>query len=124
MTDQSISRRHIMQSSLAWAGAAIWTSRNHRASGFVRANERPRIGAVGTGSRWCQKATGIDGSYGSAPTVRNYGDYVAVCDADENRRELAKLQAEWVAEAEKAGLANAAQVMEQVRALHTQALAR
>ncbi len=42
----------------------------------------------------------------------------------ENRGELAKLQAEWVAEAEKAGLANAAQVMEQVRALHTQALAR
>jgi len=42
----------------------------------------------------------------------------------ENRGELAKLQAEWVAEAEKAGLANAAQVMEQVRALHLQALAR
>jgi TRAP-type C4-dicarboxylate transport system substrate-binding protein len=42
----------------------------------------------------------------------------------ENRSELAKLQAEWVAEAKKAGLANAAQVMEQVRALHKQALAR
>ncbi len=42
----------------------------------------------------------------------------------ENRGELAKLQAEWVAEAEKAGLANAAQVMEQVRAIHQQALAR
>ena len=42
----------------------------------------------------------------------------------ENRGELAKLQAEWVAEAEKAGLADAAQVMEQVRALHKQALAR
>ena len=42
----------------------------------------------------------------------------------ENRGELAKLQAEWVAEAEKAGLANAAEVMEQVRALHKQALAR
>jgi len=100
MSDPSISRRRILQSSLAWAGAAIWTSRDHRASGFISANDRPRIGAVGTGSRWCQKATGIDGPHGSAPTVRNYGDYVAVCDADENRRELAsELVKEWTGSA-------------------------
>ncbi|MCG8547446.1 MAG: TRAP transporter substrate-binding protein DctP [Alphaproteobacteria bacterium] len=42
----------------------------------------------------------------------------------ENADELAKLQAEWVAEAKKNGLANADEVMKQVRALHKQALAR
>ncbi len=100
MPDQSISRRQILQSSLAWAGATIWIGRDHRASGFMHANERPRIGAVGTGSRWCQKATGIDGPHGSAPSVRNYGDYVAVCDVDENRRELAsQLVKEWTGSA-------------------------
>ncbi len=45
-------------------------------------------------------------------------------EAWENRGELVKLQNEWVEEAKKAGLANAAEVMEQVRALHEQALAR
>ena len=68
-------------------------------------------------------------------TARNAGDKLAVVyglnelsAADvvawENADELAKLQAEWVAEAKKNGLANADEVMEQVRALHKQALAR
>ena len=56
----------------------------------------PKIGAVGTGSRWCQKATGIKGPFGSAPDVRHFGDYVAVCDADGDRRDRAKeLVKEW-----------------------------
>lgn len=42
----------------------------------------------------------------------------------ENSSELAKLQAEWIEEAKKSGLGNAAEVMQQVRALHGQVLAR
>ena len=64
--------------------------------GFVSANARPRVGAIGTGSRWCQKATGIDGPHGSAPDFRPFGDYVAVCDADGSRRALAaELVKDW-----------------------------
>jgi predicted dehydrogenase len=87
------SRRAFLQSSLTFAGLALSAG---RAPGFVRANDRPRIGAVGTGSRWCHKATGLNGSYGSAPEFRPFGDYVAVCDADANRLELAgALVKEW-----------------------------
>jgi len=42
----------------------------------------------------------------------------------ENAEKLAKLQADWVAESEKAGMKNAAQAMEKVRALHQQAMNR
>ena len=102
MLNKAIDRRHLLKSSLAWAGAAVWTTRNARAAGFVSANDRPRVGAIGTGSRWCQKATGIDGPHGSAPDFRPFGDYVAVCDADGSRRELAAgIVKEWTnAEAE------------------------
>ena len=80
----------MMRSTLAWAGAAVWTGHSARSSGFKSANERPRVAAVGTGSRWCQKATGIDGPHGSAPDFRKYGDYIAVCDADSDRAARAK----------------------------------
>ena len=42
----------------------------------------------------------------------------------ENRSELVKLQAEWVEAAKKAGLANAADLMEKMRGYMKQALAR
>ncbi len=78
------------------SAAAIWTSRSRLASGFQSPNSRPRVAAVGTGSRWFQKATGLDGSYGSAPSFREFGDYVAVCDADADRRGRAQIFAsEW-----------------------------
>ena len=80
-------RRTFLQSTAATA--AIWTSRTQLAAGFASPNSRPSIGAVGTGSRWYQKATGIDSRYGSAPDFRKYGDYVAVCDADSQRRDRA-----------------------------------
>jgi predicted dehydrogenase len=94
-----LSRRLFLGNTLAWSGAMVLTQ-SGRADGFVAANDRPRVGAVGTGSRWCQKATGIDGPWGSAPDFRKYGDYVAVCDADSNRRELAAgLAKEWTGKA-------------------------
>ena len=96
MPHRTVNRRHLLKSTLVWAGAAVWTTRSLRAMNFVNANDRPRIGAIGTGSRWCQKATGIDGPHGAAPDFRPFGDYVAVCDADESRRVRAtELVREW-----------------------------
>ena len=93
---QSMNRRELLQSTLAWAGAAVVTRTSQHAWGFTSANSRPRIAAIGTGSRWCQKATGIDGPHGSAPSIRHFGDYVALCDADRARTELAgQLVKEW-----------------------------
>lgn len=82
-------RRRWLKNSLTFGAAALLLNRTDRASGFAWSNDRPRVGAIGTGSRWCQKATGIDGPWGSAPDFRKYGDYVAVCDADSSRRDLA-----------------------------------
>lgn len=66
------------------------------ANGFRTRNERPRVGAIGTGSRWSVKATGIDGPWGSAPDFVKYGDYVALCDADETRlQKAAGLVKDW-----------------------------
>jgi predicted dehydrogenase len=84
-----LSRRRALQSTLAWAGASVLASRADRAHGFTNANERPRIAVVGTGSRWCQRATGVDGPHGAAPEMRRLGDYTVVCDADLNRMSLA-----------------------------------
>ncbi len=64
-------------------------NRTRRGYAFTSANDRPRIAAIGTGSRWCQRATGLDRPYGSAPDFTKYGDYIAVCDADSSRRQMA-----------------------------------
>ncbi len=96
MPRHDLSRRDALKNSLAVAGAAVLSNRSQRALGFASANDRPRVAAIGTGSRWCQKATGLNGPYGSAPAFRKYGDYVALCDADASRRGLAaKLVKEW-----------------------------
>lgn len=106
MSADNFSRRDALKSSLVFAGAAVVLNRGQRATGFAQANDRPRVGAIGTGSRWCQKATGIDRPYGSAPDFRKYGDYVAVCDADAFRRELATgLVKEWTGHAPTSHLA-------------------
>ncbi|MEQ1824863.1 MAG: Gfo/Idh/MocA family oxidoreductase [Pirellula sp.] len=89
MQSKKIRRRQVLKSTLPFAGAAILACRDQRAFGFVNANARPRIGAIGTGSRWYIKATGIDAQHGSAPDFRKFGDYVAVCDVDSSRREMA-----------------------------------
>jgi predicted dehydrogenase len=73
----------------AGIAAGVWLGRRSRAADFVSPNERPGVAAIGTGSRWYQKATGIDGSYGAAPSVRQFGDYTAVSDVDARRMERA-----------------------------------
>jgi predicted dehydrogenase len=91
-----LNRRLALKSTLGWAGATVLASRTERAFGFTSANERPRMAAIGTGSRWYQKATGLDRRYGSAPRMRQLGDYVAVCDADAYRVGLAgEIVKEW-----------------------------
>lgn len=95
MLPSNHTRRNALKSALAFTGAFV-LNRSGRASGFQAANDRPRVGAIGTGSRWYQKATGLNGPHGSAPDFKNYGDYIAVCDADSFRRELAAgLVKEW-----------------------------
>ncbi len=51
MPHPSMTQRSSMKSSLAGAGATVLTSRLSRAGGFVLANDCPRVGAIGTGSR-------------------------------------------------------------------------
>ncbi|MCH2202772.1 MAG: Gfo/Idh/MocA family oxidoreductase [Fuerstiella sp.] len=90
MDKNSLTRRDALRSTLVYAGAAVWTRHSARSFGFTSANARPRVAAIGTGSRWCQQATGVDGPHGSAPNFRKYGDYIAVCDADAARVARAK----------------------------------
>ncbi|MCH7726731.1 MAG: Gfo/Idh/MocA family oxidoreductase [Planctomycetes bacterium] len=90
MATQNTTRRQFIKQSSAFAGFAIWTGMSGRANGFIKPNQRPTIGAIGTGSRWSQRATGINGGYGSAQNFPRYGDIVAVCDADSQRVERAK----------------------------------
>ncbi|QDT74820.1 Gfo/Idh/MocA family protein [Lacipirellula limnantheis] len=100
MKSTVLTRRGALKCSLAWAGAAVWTHRAPRALGFTNANARPRVAAIGTGSRWCQRATGIDGPHGSAPSFVPFGDYVAVCDVDADRLGLAvDVVQEWTGKA-------------------------
>ena len=96
MLHTNFTRRNFLQSSTAWAGATLLTPMVGRAAGFESANERPRIAAIGTGSRWDHRATGLTGTYGSGKEFVKYGDIVAVCDADAERRERAQgLVKEW-----------------------------
>ena len=96
MNPRAIPRRLVLKNAFRATLATAIVCRTGRAESFKQANDRPTIGAIGTGSRWCQKATGIDGPWGSAPDVRKFGNYVAVCDADRNRTErAANLVKEW-----------------------------
>lgn len=90
------SRRGFLKGTIGFAGAAVIASRGERAEGFRSANDRPTMVALGTGSRWCQKATGLKGPHGAALGMRLLGDYVGVCDADASRRSRgADLAKEW-----------------------------
>ena len=93
--NQSNRREFLKRSSLAVA-TAIVTNRSARAAGFVNANDRPRIGVVGCGSRWDQRATIANGRYGLGKEFPKFGDITAVCDVDSHRVERAQgLVKEW-----------------------------
>ncbi|HAY82531.1 MAG TPA: oxidoreductase [Planctomycetaceae bacterium] len=99
MSGQRTDRRRFLQSSLAFAGAAIVTGRSQRAVGFQNANDRPRIGVVGCGSRWDQRATIAGGPHGLGKQFPKFGDIVAVCDVDSQRVERAQgLVKDWLKE--------------------------
>ena len=90
-------RRRFLQSSLAFGGAAVVTGRSRRALGFQNANDRPRIGVVGCGSRWDQRATIAGGPHGLGKQFPKFGDIVAVCDVDAQRVERAQgLVKDWL----------------------------
>ena len=84
-----LSRRNFIARTSVSAALVATTGTVCRAQAFSNANDRPRIAAVGTGSRWSQRATGLNGNYGSAKEFPRYGDIVAVCDADADRRKRA-----------------------------------
>lgn len=89
-----LSRRLFLKSTAVTT--SLWLHRQSRGFGFTSANDRPRVAAIGTGSRWCQKATGVDGPHGAAPSFRQFGDYIAVSDVDSQRMErAASLVKEW-----------------------------
>lgn len=94
--DRRVSRRDALRSSLSFAGATLIAGASGRAVGFTSSNDRPRMAAIGTGARWAVQATGADRNYGSAQYMKAFGDYVTVCDADQQRRErAAKLIKDW-----------------------------
>ncbi len=84
---RSLNRREFVKKTSVSAGVAISAGMVGRAFGFESSNDRPRIAAIGTGSRWSQRATGLDGPHGSAKEFPKYGDLIAVCDADSDRRD-------------------------------------
>ena len=96
MSKTHSTRRKFAKSAAASAATIATLKRSQIATGFTSPNARPRIAAIGTGSRWYIRATGIDKGYGSAPDMRKYGDYVAVCDVDSQRSEkAAEIVREW-----------------------------
>ena len=97
MRSAKINRRRFLKSSSAMASAAIVSGRDQRAAGFQNANDRPRVGVVGCGSRWDQRATIANGPHGLGKEFPKFCDIVAVCDADANRIERAQgLVKEWL----------------------------
>ncbi len=90
-------RRQFLQASSAMFGAALLTGATGRAPGFESANERPRIGVIGCGSRWDQRATIANGPYGLGKEFPKFGDITHVCDVDAERVQRAQgLVKEWL----------------------------
>src|SRR5689334_22101397 len=78
MQSQVTNRRDFLKTSslAALAGASLpywFTSERSLALGFQSANERPVLGAIGTGDRW---------RYGIRPESMKFADVAAVCDVD------------------------------------------
>jgi predicted dehydrogenase len=80
-----LNRRSILHATSGLFGAAVSTGVAGRAFGFQSANDRPRVGVVGCGSRWDQRATLANGPYGLGKEFPKFADIVAVCDVDASR---------------------------------------
>lgn len=93
-TMRHVSRRRFLQAASTATAATVWAVGRHSA-GFESPNDRPRIGVVGCGSRWgWLLANGRP--YGVGPEFAKWGDYVAVCDVDQQRVDAArKLVQDW-----------------------------
>ena len=74
----SLNRRRFLKASSAMLGASLLSGSVVRAAGFTSANDRPRIGVVGTGSRWDQRATIAQNTYGLGKEFPKFGDIVTV----------------------------------------------
>ncbi|MEL6108677.1 MAG: Gfo/Idh/MocA family oxidoreductase [Planctomycetota bacterium] len=97
----NLKRRQFIAAACA---AGVVTARSRRASGFQNANDRPRIGVVGCGSRWDQRATMKEGRYGVGKEFPKFGDIVAVCDVDADRADRGRdLVKEWLGSAPDSG---------------------
>ena len=97
MPSTHINRRRFLKHSSLVAGAAVVARKPSLAYGFQSANDRPRIGVVGCGSRWDQRATIADGPHGLGKEFPKFGDIVAVCDVDARRVERAQaLVKDWL----------------------------
>lgn len=83
MKKKSMHRRDFLRTSGAFASATMLATPSLRAE----ANERIRIGVIGTG-KWSQHRTREFGK------KRQHAEIVAVCDVDTNRRLAAKARAE------------------------------
>lgn len=90
MSESRLQRREFLKSSSLMVATAFVTTRSQRAQGFQNANDRPRIGVVGCGSRWDQRATIAKGQYGLGKEFPKFGDITAVCDVDSQRVERAQ----------------------------------
>lgn len=80
-----LNRRSFLHTSSALFGVAVWVGKAGRARGFENANDRPRVGVVGCGSRWDQRATIANGPHGLGKEFPKFADIVAVCDVDASR---------------------------------------
>ncbi len=97
MSRNRLNRRRFLKASTVIAGAAIAPGRSGRALGFQAANDRPRVGVVGCGSRWDQRATIANGPHGLGKEFPKFSDIVAVCDVDQHRVERAQgLVKDWL----------------------------
>lgn len=96
MHSSNSDRRDFLKSS-AFAAVGIVTGVSGRALGFKGANDRPRVGVVGCGSRWDQQATIAGGRWGVGKEFPKFADIVAICDVDTDRIGRAKgLVKEWL----------------------------
>ncbi|MEE2639909.1 MAG: Gfo/Idh/MocA family oxidoreductase [Planctomycetota bacterium] len=97
---QKIERRNFLSRTARLGLFGAVANRPSLALGINHPNDRPRVGVVGTGSRWDQRATLANGPHGLGKEFPKFSDIVAVCDVDAQRVERARgLVKDWLKEA-------------------------